>query len=146
MTKTGKLVLLLNLLTTIACSLLGAIIGGDTHPIAGALIGGTIGYAAPCLLAHFVRKYARAGKSIGSTRESITSMLAAVATNESVTNDNRRMVQSIRGVTVVSLLGVICGTLAAWAIAGPTVPPVSAGAAGGAVLGGLLGSYFEFWF
>jgi hypothetical protein len=145
MTPTGTLALILNLLTTMTGSVLGAIVGGDSHPVAGALIGSTIGYMAPSLLAHWLGMHTRLGKLFRTTRHSVAAVLAAVATNEWVTDANREMVQSIRGIAVASMMGAICGTLIAWAAAGATVLPIMVGAASGFALAALLTTFFELW-
>src|SRR5262249_52236038 len=139
--------LLFSFLAMIASAVVGGIIGGDSHPVAGTLSGGLAGYIAPSLLAHVLRKRRGAAarpSPIGSAHpSSIWLLLAAVATNHWVTDANRPLVEALRGITVAGMFGLVCGTLAAWGIVGATLMPLLAGAAGGAMLVGVLVACFE---
>jgi len=145
--KAGVLVLLFSFLAMIAGAVVGGIAGGGNHPVAGTLCGGFVGYMAPSLLAHFLR--GRRGTAarpspIGSSHpSSIWLLLSAVATNYWVTDANRHLVEALRGITVAGMFGVVCGTLAVWGIVGATLLPLLAGAAGGALLLGVLVTCME---
>jgi len=145
----GALVLVLNFFSMIVAAILGAILGGDNHPVCGALVGGLTGYAAPCILAHLIQRRLRSSGHQMSAHRSFRStarlLLAAVATNEWVTPDNEELVQALRGITVAGLFGLMCGSLTAGWFAGAALLPVIAGSAGGAVAFVLLAVCAEVW-
>jgi len=146
-TKAGALVLLISFLAMIAAAVAGGIVGAGSHPVAGTVVGGFAGYITPSLLAHFVRKrsgVAAQPSAAGSSSSASTwLLLAAVATNRWVTDANRGLVEALRGITVAGIFGLVCGTLAVWGIVGATLLPLLAGAAGGAMLVGVLVACFE---